>query len=98
MAEAAFDVLIEERWQEMAAQPGYLPMFFKGKVLSQWNAPLYQSVYFNYVHEDVHNETVTAFFDRLSTDLFEELLWQADRLQFIIYLFNLNMNAVYRFF
>lgn len=85
-AAEAFDLLIAERWEEMAAQPGYLPMFFKNKVLSQWNAPLYQSMYFNYVHEDVHNEEVTAFFDRLSTDLFDELLWQADRLQFVIYL------------
>ncbi len=85
-AKEAFDKLISERWQEMAAQPGYLPMFFKNKVLSQWNAPLYQSMYFNYVHEEVHNESVTVFFDRLSTDLFDELLWQADRLQFIIYL------------
>lgn len=80
-----YSELIAERLREMAGQPGYMAAFFKGKVLSQWNAPLYQSMYFNYVHEEVHNESVTAFLDRLSGDLFDELLWAADRLQFVIY-------------
>jgi hypothetical protein len=42
-------------------------------------------MYFNYVHEDVHYESVAAFLDRLSTDLFDRLLWAADRLQFVVY-------------
>lgn len=81
-----YSKLIAERLREMAEQPEYMVQFFKGKVLSQWNAPLYQSMYFNYVHEEVYNESVTAFLDRLSGDLFDELLWAADRLQFVIYL------------
>jgi hypothetical protein len=81
----AVSEMLEERLQEMLREPGYLAAFLKSKVLSQWNAPLYQSMYFNYVHEDVHYESVTAFFDRLSTDLFDTLLWGADRLQFVIY-------------
>lgn len=76
---------IGERLREMAGRPEYMIHFFKGKVLSQWNAPLYQSMYFNYVHEEVYNAPVTAFFDRLSEDMFDGLLWTADRLQFVIY-------------
>lgn len=83
--DAAYRQLIRERWQEMKDTPGYLVNFFKGKVLSQWNAPLYQSLYFNYGHEEVHWEAVTAFFDRLSGEWFEKLLWGADRLQFLVY-------------
>lgn len=82
---AAYSELIRGRLREMGSRPGYMAAFMKGKVLSQWNAPLYQSMYFNYVHEDVHNETVTAFFDRLSDELFDRVLWAADRLQFVIY-------------
>lgn len=82
----AYSQMIVSRLEQMQSRPGYLTAFFKGKILSQWNAPLYQSMYFNYVHEDVHNERVTVFLDRLSGDLFDELLWGADRLQFVIYL------------
>ena len=42
--DAAYRQLIRERWQEMKDTPGYLVTFFKGKVLSQWTAPLYQSL------------------------------------------------------
>ena len=82
----AVDQLIAQRWEEMKGQPGYLKQFFKGKILSQWNAPLYQSMYFNYVHEDVHKPKVTAFLDKLSGEHFFTLLWEADRMQFILYL------------
>lgn len=77
--------LIRERLQEMKSTPGYLMQFLKGKVLSQWNAPLYQSMYFNYGHEGVRWEKLTAFFDRLSGEWFQKLLWGADRLQFLVY-------------
>jgi hypothetical protein len=82
---AAVSEMLSERLQEMLSEPGYMAAFMKSKILSQWNAPLYQSMYFNYVHEDVHYESVAAFLDRLSTDLFDRLLWAADRLQFVVY-------------
>lgn len=83
--EEAVSELIAERWREMRETPGYLKTFYKGKILSQWNAPLYQSLYFNYVHEDVHYPGVTEFFDSLSGARFEKVLWVADRLQFLLY-------------
>lgn len=82
----AVNGLIAERWQEMTGTPGYVSAFFKGKILSQWNAPLVQSLYFNYVHEDVHNPAVTGFLDSLSEERFFGVLWVADRMQFILYL------------
>ena len=83
--EAAVNRLIAERWQEMKSQPGYLQTFYKGKILSQWNAPLYQAVYFNYVHEEVRYPRITEFLDRLSGEYFSKVLWTADRMQFIVY-------------
>ncbi|MCM1101543.1 MAG: hypothetical protein NC079_08150 [Clostridium sp.] len=93
-ARAAYGELIAQRWSEMRDTPGYTTWFFKNKILSQWNAPLYQSVYFNFVHGEVHYPKVTAFLDRLSGDLFGAVLWVADRLQFVIYLGMLLYFAV----
>lgn len=81
----AYAALLAERWRDMRDNPGYALWFFKSKALSQWNAPLYQSVYFNFVHEDVHDFRIAALLDRFSGDLFDEILWMADRLQFVIY-------------
>ena len=83
---AAVDELLAIRWSEMTAERGYLFRFFKGKVLSQWNAPLYQSLYFTFAHEDVHLERAADFLDSLSTDRFFRVLWLADRIQFVLYL------------
>lgn len=82
----AVNRLIAERWLEMKKEPGYFVKFFKGKMLSQWNAPLYQAMYFNYVHEDVHMPRITTFLDKLSGEYYEAILWGADRMQMIVYL------------
>lgn len=78
--------MIRERMQAMKSQPGYLRGFYQGKILSQWNAPLYQSLYFNYGHQDVYAERLAALEDRLGDDLFDMVLWIATRLQFVVYL------------
>lgn len=41
------DSYIEERLNAFQANPAYARWFFKHKILSQWNDPLYQSVYFS---------------------------------------------------
>ena len=84
-AREVYGEMIRERWQSMTAQQGYLRGFYQGKILSQWNAPLYQALYFNYTHEDVHNEALAALEDRFSTDLYDTILRIADRMQFLIY-------------
>lgn len=78
--------MMQERMQAMKAQPGYLRGFYQGKLLSQWNVPTYQSLYFNFNHGDVYHEKLAALGDRLSGDLFDSVVRMADRLQFIIYL------------
>lgn len=78
--------MMRERMQAMKSQQGYLRGFYQGKILSQWNVPLYQSLYFNYSHADVYHERLAALEDRLGDDLFEGVLWIASRLQFIVYL------------
>ena len=78
--------MMQERMQAMKAQPGYLRGFYQGKLLSQWNVPTYQSLYFNFNHGDVYHEKLAALEDRLSGDLFDSVVRMADRLQFIIYL------------
>ena len=62
--------MMQERMQAMKAQPGYLRGFYQGKLLSQWNVPTYQSLYFNFNHGDVYHEKLAALEDRLSGDLF----------------------------
>lgn len=78
--------MMQERMQAMKAQRGYLRGFYQGKLLSQWNVPTYQSLYFNFNHGDVYHEKLAALEDRLSGDLFDSVVRMADRLQFIIYL------------
>ena len=65
---------------------GVSERFYQGKLLSQWNVPTYQSLYFNFNHGDVYHEKLAALEDRLSGDLFDSVVRMADRLQFIIYL------------
>ncbi len=83
--EEAVRVLLAERWQEMRSVPGYTMHFFKEKILSQWNAPLYQSLYFTFAHEEVRLEGMTSFWDRLSGEDYFRVLWLMDRLQFVLY-------------
>lgn len=77
---------IRERLKELWENPSYALAFFKKKILSQWNAPLYQSVYFNtmYQPEDMpHEDSLAA---RIGREYFSAVLSFCDRLQFIVYL------------
>lgn len=86
LSDGIYREMIRERRQAMKGQQGYLRGFYQGKLLSQWNVPTYQSLYFNYGHGEVYHEKLAAMEDRLSDDLFDKVLWMADRLQFVIYL------------
>lgn len=86
VSDGIYRQMIQERMQAMKSQQGYLRGFYQGKLLSQWNVPTYQSLYFNYEHGEVYHEKLAALEDRLSGDLYDKVLWMADRLQFVIYL------------
>lgn len=92
-AEGSLDVLeriakqdLEERLQFFAGNPDYSFAFFKGKALSQWNQPLYQSLYFNSESPDMQGGPAP---DSLAARLYDEDYLKAlsvcDRWQFIVY-------------
>ena len=76
---------IGERLSYFRDNPSYSYNFFRGKLRSQWNAPLYQSMYFNYGYnmENIKEGTMAY---RLATDSFPFMLSLADRLQMVVYL------------
>lgn len=78
---------MENRIEEFKEDIPYAWTFFKGKILSQWNEPLYQSIYFNGDYSNLQ-ETVdpNSFVAKLSNDYFAKVLWICDRLQFWVYL------------
>ena len=77
---------LKERLRAFADDWGYAVHFFKGKLLSQWNEPLYQALYFN--AESPESEDGPAP-DSLAARLYGEDYFKAlhvcDRWQFIMY-------------
>lgn len=76
---------IRERLTEFEENPSYAVTFFKKKILSQWNEPLYQSVYFNTVYEPENVPPADSLAAKISGVYFSAVLSFCDRLQFIIY-------------
>lgn len=81
---------IRERIRIFAENPGYAWDFFREKMLSQWNAPLYQSVFFSQATMATHMEdTETArgneFAQSIVEDNFIRVLNVNDMLQFVIF-------------
>ncbi len=77
---------LKKRLRAFADDWGYAVHFFKGKLLSQWNEPLYQALYFN--AESPESEDGPAP-DSLAARLYGEDYFKAlhvcDRWQFIMY-------------
>lgn len=76
---------VRERLTEFAENPSYAATFFKKKILSQWNEPLYQSVYFNTVYEPENVPPEDSLAAKISGEYFSAVLSFCDRLQFVIY-------------
>lgn len=78
---------IEERWNTFRADPAYAGWFLKRKVLSQWNDPLYQSVYFSAKTLDQNSPEPGTFLERLyySQETHDRVLQFADVMQFLVY-------------
>ncbi len=76
---------IAERLQYMVDNPDYAFTFFKGKILSQWNMPLYESLYFanKYDGEDVPEEGTLTY--KINNEYFTKVLTFCDGVQFVIY-------------
>lgn len=78
---------IRDRLKVFRENPSYTVTFYREKVLSQWNEPLYQSLYFNNLYvEDRYRPDPSSFVSKISNEYFPRILWLCDRLQFMIYL------------
>lgn len=66
--------------------PPYAMEFFREKILSQWNQPLYQSVYFNTMYsDDLRRPKEGSLAESVSGGNFSKILAFSDRVQFIIF-------------
>lgn len=76
---------LKERVDFFAKNPAYSYAFYKGKVLEQWNVPLYQSLYFNtkYLPENVPGKDTLVY--KIGNSLFPAVLKWCDNLQLFIY-------------
>lgn len=81
---------IKDRMKVFGDNPGYAWHFFREKVLSQWNAPLYQSVFFSYATMAVHMEDMETargneFAQGITDKHFVDILNMNDMLQFVVF-------------
>lgn len=85
--ERFFDGLIRGRLEEFRENPRLAFDFYKKKVLSQWNEPLYQSIFFSKNYAQDRGPEPGSFLDRLyqTGDAFEKALFLADRWQILIF-------------
>lgn len=77
---------IRQRLEVFRNNPSYAIRFFKSKILSQWNQPLYQSIYFNTNYEKSDKPpTVGSLAESVAEQNFSKILAMADRIQFVIF-------------
>ncbi len=79
--------LMESRLREFAQNPSYAVRFYGKKIISQWNHPLYQSVYFSEKYEGTDMPAKGSMLDGLyhvPEDYFKAFEF-ADQWQLVIY-------------
>lgn len=77
---------ISQRMEVFRQNPAYTWIFYREKVLSQWNEPLYQSLYFSNRFPDwVPMPTPDTLAGKVIGEYFLKVLALCDRLQFLIY-------------
>ena len=79
-------VELRERLLFFAENPVYAAEFYGKKILSQWNGPLYQSVFFTADQRQSTSPEDETPADRVSGSAFWMILGICDRVQFVIYL------------
>lgn len=90
--EDVMDDLIEKRLDVFKSDPAYARWFFKRKILSQWNEPLYQSVYFSGKDmerdEPLNPPEPGSFLEGLycMPEVHDRIFDFADVMQFLVYL------------
>lgn len=66
--------------------PVYAAEFYGKKILSQWNGPLYQSLFFTADYQQSRPPEAGSLADSVSGSAFWKVLGICDRLQFVVYL------------
>ena len=84
----AMNDILRERFTVFWQDPGYAVEFYKKKILSQWNAPLYQCIYFSSHYNGEDKPMKDSLLDRIyqGQEDFFRLFNVADSMQFLIYL------------
>lgn len=78
---------MRERIDVFKKDPSYARKFVKGKILSQWNQPLYQSLFFTCDYDGMKEFTDSeAFATKLGREYLPYTIRICDRLQFLVYL------------
>lgn len=77
---------IKERLRVFAGDLGYAKNFFREKILSQWNQPLYQSIFFNTKYSEEEAPQEGSLVAKVSGSHFRKILAFCDRWQFVVYL------------
>lgn len=76
---------IRSRLAVFRADKMYAKRFLREKIMSQWNAPLYQSLYFNSKYREDMQPEETSLAAKLSAEYFPGVLSLANRLQLAVY-------------
>ena len=79
---------LRERMGEFRDNPGYARQFFKQKVLSQWNEPFFQCMWFSSNFQEEKGPATGSFLYRVyhTWQSFFDVLFWADRWHFLIFL------------
>ncbi len=84
-ADAIAKEKIVQDMEGFMADSGYAGLFFREKILSQWNNPLYQSLFFtaNYTERNMPQEGTFVY--KISNDYFFNILSYSDILHLIVF-------------
>lgn len=77
---------IRERLETFRNDVSYANTFFREKILSQWNQPLYQSIFFNTKYTDECRPEEGTLVAKISGSYYRKILAFCDRWQFIVFL------------
>lgn len=85
LADAASLQDLKEVLHDFAEDPSYAVTFFREKLLSQWNMPLYESLYFGYSIRGELGVPESDLAVQIYLTWFPKLLSFCDRLQMVVY-------------
>ena len=67
------------------AEPAYTKVFFREKILSQWNNPLFQSLFFSANYRDENMPEEDTFVYKISHDYFAGIVKYSNYVQLVVF-------------